>query len=268
MRRTAFPFHRRIPLRDGRTIALDGKPRPEACQTGLAWAQREKVGTKHAAKRFIVMPLIRTMLSNRALRMSARIAASAAAPLAMLAAGAAFAHPGHPGGEHQAGFAAGFAHPFGGLDHLLAMLAVGLWAVQQAARSGTRRALWLLPAAFVAAMALGFALADVALEGVETGIALSVLILGLIVAFAVRLPLVVAMALTAGFALFHGHAHGTEMADASMALSYGLGMVLATALLHGLGLVAAAASQRIALPVLTRAAGAATALAGIVILVG
>jgi urease accessory protein len=128
--------------------------------------------------------------------------------------------------------------------------------VQQAARSGTRRALWLLPAAFVAAMALGFALADVALEGVETGITLSVLILGLIVAFAVRLPLVVAMALTAGFALFHGHAHGTVMADASMALSYGL------------GLVAAAASQRIALPVLTRAAGAATALAGIVILVG
>ena len=181
----------------------------------------------------------------------------------------ALAHPGHPGGETvAAGFAAGFTHPFGGFDHLMAMLAVGLWAIQQSGQ--TPRALWLLPASFVVAMAGGFVLglAQVALPGVEAGIALSVLLLGLIVAFAVRPPLPAAMAVTALFAVFHGHAHGTELGDASQAVRYALGMVLATALLHGLGLAAARLAQHVALPVLTRAAGAAVALAGIVILVG
>jgi urease accessory protein len=186
---------------------------------------------------------------------------------------AALAHPGHPGGEPAvAGFAGGFAHPFGGFDHLMAMLAVGLWATQCASwRQSAKqwRALWLLPASFVLAMAGGFAfgLADVALPGVEAGIALSVLLLGLVVAFAVRPPLPAAMAVTAVFAVFHGHAHAAEMGDASV-LAYGFGMVLATALLHGFGLAAAQLAQRGALPGLTRAAGAAVALAGIVILVG
>ncbi|MCW0233944.1 MAG: HupE/UreJ family protein [Ferrovibrio sp.] len=181
----------------------------------------------------------------------------------------ALAHPGHPGGEPvAAGFTAGFTHPFGGFDHLMAMLAVGLWAIQQSGQ--TPRALWLLPASFVVAMAGGFVLglAQVALPGVEAGIALSVLLLGLIVAFAVRPPLPAAMAVTALFAVFHGHAHGTELGDASQAVTYALGMVLATALLHGLGLAAARLAQHVALPALTRAAGAAVALAGIVILVG
>lgn len=184
----------------------------------------------------------------------------------ILAAGSAFAHPGHPGGEEVVlGFAGGFAHPFGGFDHLLAMVAVGLWAIQHGGR-----ALWLLPLSFVLPMAGGFvlALAGVMLPGVEAGIALSVLILGLAVAFAVRPPLVAAMAVTAVFALLHGHAHGTEMGDASQAALYVGGMVLATALLHAGGLVAARLAQQLALPVLTRAAGAAVALAGIVILVG
>lgn len=181
----------------------------------------------------------------------------------------ALAHPGHPGGEPDAvGFTGGFAHPFGGFDHLMAMLAVGLWAVQQSAKQA--RALWLLPASFVAAMATGFilALTGVALPGVETGIALSVLLLGLIVAFAVRPPLPAAMAVTALFALFHGHAHGTEVGDASQAATYALGMLLATALLHGLGLVGAQVAQKFNAGMLTRAAGAAVALTGIVILVG
>lgn len=184
---------------------------------------------------------------------------------------AALAHPGHPGGEPVvAGFAGGFAHPFGGFDHLMAMLAVGLWAVQYAARANKTAALWLLPASFVAAMAGGFALglAGLALPGVEAGIALSVLLLGLIVAFAVRPPLPVALAVAALFAVFHGHAHATELGDASQAISYAAGMVLATALLHGFGLAAARLAQQFALPALTRAAGVAVALAGVVILVG
>lgn len=193
------------------------------------------------------------MASSRTLIVSAILAGFA---------GPALAHSGHDGG---AGFAAGFAHPFGGLDHLLAMAAVGLWAIQQ----GSRRALILLPAAFVASMALGFALGlgGFGLPGIETGIALSVLILGLLVAFAVRLPLAAAGTLTALFALFHGHAHGTELPQAEMALSYATGMVMATALLHGAGLVAATLAQKGALPALTRAAGAACAMTGLAILV-
>lgn len=194
------------------------------------------------------------MVSNRTLIVSALLA---------LAAGPALAHSGHDGG---AGFGAGFAHPFGGLDHLLAMAAIGLWAVQQ----NSRRALWLLPLAFVLPMALGFAFAfaGIALPAVETGIAVSVLVLGLLVAFAARPAPAVAAALTAVFALFHGHAHGSELPQADMAAGYAAGMVLATALLHGLGLLGAGLAQRAALPALTRAAGAAAALAGLVILVG
>lgn len=181
----------------------------------------------------------------------------------------ALAHPGHPGAEAQdAGFAAGFAHPFGGFDHLLAMIAVGLWAVQFASRSGNRSVLWLLPAAFVLPMGAGFlfALNGIVLPGVEAGIAISVLLLGLAVAFALRPPLAAAMAVTAGFALFHGYAHGTEMGN-GVATTYATGMLLATALLHGVGLAGAMLAQQIATPVLTRAAGAAVAVAGVVILV-
>lgn len=176
----------------------------------------------------------------------------------------ALAHSGHDIG----GFAAGFAHPFGGFDHLLAMLAVGLWAMQFASRSGNRAALWVLPVAFVLPMAAGFLLAlnGISLPGVETGIALSVLILGLVVAFAARPPLAAAMAVTAVFALLHGHAHGAEMGEGAAA-AYAAGMLLATALLHGFGLVGARLAQQFTLPVLTRAAGAVVAVAGAVILV-
>lgn len=181
----------------------------------------------------------------------------------------ALAHPGHPDGAvHAAGFAGGFAHPFGGFDHLLAMLAVGLWAAQSATRADNRSALWLLPAAFVLPMGAGFllALGGVALPGVEAGIALSVLILGLAVAFAVRLPLVAAMAVTALFALLHGHAHGVEMGEGS-AIAYAAGMLLATALLHAVGLIGAGLARQLTVPALTRAAGAAVAVAGVAILV-
>jgi urease accessory protein len=142
---------------------------------------------------------------------------------------AALAHTGH---MEPSGFMHGFEHPLGGLDHLLAMVAVGLWAAQSGGR-----ALLALPAAFVGAMILG-ALAGMAglpLPAVELGILGSVLALGALVAFKPRLSLTVCMAITAGFAVFHGYAHGAEMPAAASPLAYGLGFAAATALLHAAG---------------------------------
>lgn len=155
-----------------------------------------------------------------------------------LAAGTASAHT----GDHAVvGFASGFAHPFLGLDHLLAMLAVGLWAAQQGGR-----ALWAVPAAFVGAMVGGGALValDVAVPHVESAITLSVLVLGLLVATRRQWAASVAMALAAGFAMFHGYAHGTEMPQAASPALYALGFVLATAALHGAGIAASVLGQR------------------------
>jgi urease accessory protein len=172
-----------------------------------------------------------------------------------LAAGSAAAHT----GEHTvAGFASGFSHPFGGLDHLLAMIAVGLWAVQQGGR-----ALWAVPAAFVLAMLGGGALAGwgVVLPHVETGIALSVLVLGLVVAARRHAPLAVGVAVAGGFALFHGHAHGLEMPQAAAPALYGLGFVLATSALHAAGIAAAWFGPRA-----VRVAGAGIAATGAALL--
>lgn len=148
----------------------------------------------------------------------------------MLAA-AAPAHA-HTFGASGAGFAAGLAHPFLGLDHLLAMLAVGLWAAQQQGRMRLA-----VPATFVAAMALGAlaAVGGLGAYGIESGIAASVLVLGLLVAARARLPVPVGLALVAAFAVFHGHAHGAELPQAASVARYGLGVVLATVALHGSG---------------------------------
>ena len=118
---------------------------------------------------------------------------------------AAFAHPGI-GDAH--GFVAGFAHPLGGLDHILAMVTVGIFAWQLGGW-----ALWLVPATFILAMAAGGALgmAGVPVPFVELGIAASVIVLGAVVAFVRRAPVVIAVGLVGVFAMFHGHAHGTEM---------------------------------------------------------
>jgi urease accessory protein len=154
------------------------------------------------------------------------------AGLALLAAaGSAAAHQGH----EAAGFLSGFAHPLGGPDHLLAMVAVGYFAARQAGR-----ARWALPAGFMVAMlvaaGLGAALAPVApsLPGLELGIAASVLILGLLIALLARLPLALTLPLVSVFALFHGFAHGVEMGTGSL-LAYAAGFTLATGLLHGTG---------------------------------
>ena len=179
-----------------------------------------------------------------------------------LAPAAAWAHTGVGG---SAGFAHGFVHPIGGLDHVLAMVAVGLFAAHLGGR-----ALWAVPATFVAAMALGGVLgvAGVALPLVEVGIALSVVTLGLAVVAGRAWPVGLAMALVGVFAILHGHAHGAEMPAVASGVAYGLGFVLATALLHATG-IGMALSAPSCSPVsrLTRAAGMAICVAGLPLVV-
>jgi urease accessory protein len=171
----------------------------------------------------------------------------------------------HQLGAAQAGIAAGFAHPFAGLDHILAMAAVGLWAVQIG-----RPALWLLPAAFALAMAAGalMAMGGIAPPGIETGIAASVALLGLLVALACRPRVKVAAGLVMLFALFHGQAHGGELPPGADVLAYGFGFVLATALLHAIGLGIGLLLRLPRGKPAVRAAGGAMAVAGVVLLLG
>jgi urease accessory protein len=167
----------------------------------------------------------------------------------------------HAPGAGEAGLAAGFAHPLLGLDHVLAMVAVGLWASQLGGR-----ALWLVPASFVALMMAGVALAFVTpLPAVELGILGSLVVLGALVAFAARLPVAVGALIVGVFALVHGHAHGTEMPAAS--LLYAVGFVAATAMLHGIGVAAGLYSKGKA-GWLVRAGGAAVAATGLILLIG
>lgn len=168
----------------------------------------------------------------------------------------------HTLGVHDTGFAAGLAHPFLGADHVLAMLAVGVWAARQGGR-----ARWGVPLAFVAMALAGAVLgiAGVSLPQTEAGIAASVLVLGLLIAASVRPKPVWGMALAGLFALFHGHAHGVEMPAAVSSGLYLLGFLSATALLHGCGLAAGAALC--GRDVLFRFGGAAMAGAGIWMLV-
>jgi urease accessory protein len=179
--------------------------------------------------------------------------------LALVASGAALAHPGHSA-DALSLFAAGFSHPFTGLDHLLAMLAVGLWASQS---QGSAR--WGMPLAFVGTMLAGALLAAsgyaMPVASLESLIAASVLVLGLGVAFQVKLHAAMVLPLVAGFALFHGMAHGVELGGD--AAGYAPGFVLATAILHGMGLVLGALLGR---GRALRAGGLPIALSGLVLL--
>ena len=150
--------------------------------------------------------------------------------LVFIFAPTAFAHP--QKGE-AVGFLTGFRHPISGLDHVLAMIAVGLWGAQLGSPS-----IWLLPVAFPMVMAVGgmLGLMGVPLPGVEYGIALSAILLGAAVMFEVRPPLGIAAALVGLFAIFHGHAHGTELPAGQSALLYSMGFVIATGCLHALGI--------------------------------
>jgi urease accessory protein len=132
-----------------------------------------------------------------------------------------------------AGLLSGLLHPVSGLDHVLAMLAVGLWGAQLGAP-----AVWLLPVTFPMVMAIGgfLGLVGMPLPGVEVSIALSALLLGLVVAREARPPVLAAAALVGFFAIFHGHAHGTELPAGEDGLAYSIGFVAATGLLHAAGI--------------------------------
>lgn len=178
---------------------------------------------------------------------------------------AALAHGGH--GE-TAGLLHGFAHPLGGLDHVLAMIAVGVLAFVLGGR-----ALYLVPLSFVAMMAIGFGfgVSGVDVPFVELGIALSSVVIGGAAALGRPMPAAGAMALVGVFAIFHGHAHGAEMPVDASGLSYALGFIAATALLHAAGLAAAFAGAgalgRFGRPV-ARLAGGLFALGGVGVLAG
>ena len=191
-------------------------------------------------------------LKERALKTKGLMVAAS-----VLASGSVLAHPGH---EHASSFMTGFAHPMGGLDHLLAMGAIGLWAA-----SIGGRALWAIPAAFVVTMLLGggLAVAGLNVPFVEQGILLSVVVLGALVLFAKRLPTAACMAIAGAFALFHGAAHGMEMPLSANGLQYALGFALATAGLHVVGLGVGQVMAKIGTPLATRISGSLIATAGL-----
>jgi urease accessory protein len=177
----------------------------------------------------------------------------------------AFAHTGH--GDAM-GFMHGLGHPIGGLDHILAMLAVGVFAYVLGGR-----ALWLVPLSFVGMMLVGFALGlgQVDLPFVELGIALSSVAIGAAAALNRPMPVAGAMALVGVFAIFHGHAHGAEMPANSSGFAYAAGFIIATALLHAAGIGAAMATAQFAgrhAKAAARIAGGMFALAGVGVLAG
>lgn len=176
------------------------------------------------------------------------IAATATAP--------AFAHLDPV--EHGS-LAAGFSHPLFGLDHILAMVAVGLWAAMQGGK-----ATWIVPAAFVGTMGLGFAAAimGLPLPFVEPVILASVIFIGIAVALALPVPTAAVAASVSFFAFFHGHAHGGELGAAG-AWQFAIGFALATILLHAVGIVAGLTLGRFGGKWLPRIAGAATAVGGL-----
>jgi len=159
-----------------------------------------------------------------------------------------------------AGLLAGLAHPVSGLDHVLAMIAVGLWGAVLGAP-----AIWVLPVAFPLVMAMGglMGLLGFPLPGVEIGIALSAIVLGVMVLAELRPPLWLAAVGVAFFAVFHGHAHGRELPEGTSALLYSLGFVVATGLLHAFGILLGVAHRWAAGRQAVRIAGGGVALAGV-----
>jgi urease accessory protein len=188
--------------------------------------------------------------------------------LALIAAAIPTAAYAHPAIGEAAGFSHGFAHPMTGLDHVLAMVMVGVLAFQLGGR-----ATWLLPATFVLVMAFGGALgmAGVNVPFVEIGIALSVIVLGAVVALNIKAPVAAAMAVVGLFAVFHGHAHGAEMPENAAGITYAVGFMMATAILHmaglALGFAIGRGGERSGF-LATRLAGGFATIAGVGILTG
>jgi urease accessory protein len=185
------------------------------------------------------------------------------ATIGALAAGAVLVVAGpaaaHAGTGLRGGAASGFLHPLSGADHLLAMVSVGLWGAFLG-----RPLIYALPVIFPTVMVAGAALGMLAVPAppVEIGIALSVLVLGLCIALAVRAPVWAAGAIVAAFAVFHGYAHGKELPSAADPVGYSLGFVLATGLLHVAGIGLGALKSRRGGEALTRGLGGVVALAG------
>lgn len=157
------------------------------------------------------------------------------------------------------GFVSGFTHPLLGLDHIVAMVAVGLWGAFLGGR-----AMWALPVVFPVVMAFGGAagVLGIPLPGVETGIALSGIVLGLMVAFAAKPPLWVAGVIVGVFAVFHGHAHGTELPEAANAVTFAIGFVISTGLLHLAGIAFGLLTKWKSGQIVIRTAGVAIAAIG------
>ncbi|MEJ8574270.1 HupE/UreJ family protein [Microbaculum marinum] len=172
---------------------------------------------------------------------------------------------GHTETGGAGGFSSGFLHPVLGPDHVIAMIAVGLWGVFLGAP-----AIWVLPIVFPLIMALGgaFGMIEVPLPAVETGIALSAVVLGICVALALKPPLWAAALIVGIFAVFHGYAHGTEMPVASDAVSYALGFVVATGLLHLCGIAFGGLAKWPVGRIAVRTAGVLIAFAGGAFLTG
>ena len=174
----------------------------------------------------------------------------------------------HTGIGHTAGLFHGFEHPIGGIDHVLAMVAVGVFAFVLGGR-----ALWLVPLSFVGMMVAGFALgiAQVEVPFVELGIALSSVVIGAAAALGPPMPVALAMSLVGVFATFHGDAHGAELPDTAAGLTYAFGFIAATALLHAAGILAALGVSRLVGrhgKAAAQLAGAVFALGGVGVLAG
>lgn len=170
----------------------------------------------------------------------------------------------HVGDHSHMSFTEGLLHPFSGLDHVLAMVAVGLWASQLGGR-----ALWLLPLTFPALMAVGAALgmSGVTLPWVEIGVAGSVMVLGAVVALALRPSLAISIPLIGAFALLHGYSHGIELTASASALGYGAGFSVATLVLHAVGIATGLIAGRLPVRFAARTTGGAIAALGLVLLV-
>ncbi len=190
-------------------------------------------------------------LQNRVVLLLSTVAMTVLAPTIVHA---------HTGQGEASGFMHGFTHPIGGLDHILAMVAVGIWAAQIGGQ-----ALWVVPLSFVGAMALGgiAGIAGLPMPLVEPGIVLSVLILGVLIATTAKFPLSVSAIVVGLLALFHGYAHGAEMPDNTSGLLYGIGFVLATALLHAGGIGLGLAAQKFTPQQVLRLVGGAIALSSL-----
>ncbi|WP_067216251.1 HupE/UreJ family protein [Marinomonas gallaica] len=171
--------------------------------------------------------------------------------------GMALAHPGH---EHTSSFLSGLIHPLTGLDHLLAMFAIGLWATSLGGRSLT-----LVPTMFVTVMLLGAGAAMLGMNVpfIESGILLSVILMGALLLSAKRLPLAASITIAGTFAIFHGAAHGMEMPLNANGFEYGLGFALATIALHLVGIGTGRMLQSLNLTRLNQVGGAAISLAGV-----